>query len=319
MSIINGIINAYLEYFTKCLTEINAKFYIRLYNDLLWGDKLFGYIRPFHPELKVKEYELYKSIYCGLCKCMGRRISCFSRLTLSYDIVFLVLLRAALNGDEISVSHGRCFVHPLKKRPYTEQNDSLIYCSNVSAILNYHKLRDDITDTRGIRRLGTRILLPAVKLMKNKADDLSELDAAVGDCLDELAACEAEKTASVDKPADIFGKLLAAVCEYGLDGYNKRIAHEIGIHVGRWIYIMDAADDYEDDKKSGSYNPLICINAQSDLEEKIKTSLIMELTQTEKALNLIEFNDPSIENIMKNIIYLGMINSTEKIFKERKL
>ena len=280
---------------------------------------MFGYIKPLHPELKVKEYELYKSIYCGLCKCMGRRISCFSRLTLSYDVVFLVLLRVALTGDNVSVKQGRCFVHPLKKRSYTAQNDSLVYCSNVSAILNYHKLRDNIADNKGIRRLGTQILLPAVKSMKNKAGNLNELDSAVGNYLDELASVEAEKTASVDKPADIFGKLLAAVCEYGLDGYNKRIAHEIGTHVGRWIYIMDAADDYEDDKKSGSYNPLIYTDDQNNLEERIRTSLIMELTQTEKAVNLIEFSDPSIENIMKNIIYLGMINSTEKIFKERKL
>ena len=250
---------------------------------------------------------------------MGKRISCFSRLTLSYDIAFLVLLRVALTGDNISICQGRCFVHPLKKRPYTEQNSSLIYCSNVSAVLNYHKLRDDIADNKGFRRLGTQILLPAVKSMRNKAADLSELDTAVGEYLDELSVCENEKTASIDKPADIFGKLLAAVCKYGLDGYNKRIAHEIGKHIGRWIYIMDAADDYEDDKKSGSYNPLVFIENQNNLEELIRTSLIMELTQTEKAVNLIEFNDSSIENIIKNIIYTGMINSTEKIFKERKL
>lgn len=295
-----------------------------MYNNRLWGDKLFGYIKPLHPELKVKEYELYKSIYCGLCKCMGKKISCFSRFTLSYDIVFLVLLRIALTGDTVSIKSGRCFIHPIKKRMYTEQNDSLIYSSHASAILNYHKLRDDIKDNKGIRRLSTKMLLPAAKSMKNKATDLSELDVNVGRYLDELGECEAAKVPSVDKPANIFGELLAAIFEYGLDENknNKRIAHEIGLHIGRWIYIMDAADDYEDDKKSGSYNPFVCSGEEdfNIFEEKVKTTLIMELSQVEKALNLIEFTDNcnNVENIIKNIIYLGMINSTEKIFKEHK-
>jgi len=279
---------------------------------------LFGYIKPFHPELKVKEYELYKSIYCGLCKCMGKRISCFSRFALSYDIVFLVLLRTALTDDNISVGQGRCIAHPLKKRTYAVQNESLIYCANVSAVLNYHKLRDDIRDNKGIRRFGTRLLLPAVKSMKNKAADLSELDFTVGNHLDRLTECESANTASVDQPADIFGALLAAVCEYNLGGYKKRIAHEIGFHVGRWIYIMDAADDYEDDKKSGSYNPFVC-SGGTDMEEKIKTTLIMELVQVEKALNLLDIDEECVGNIIKNIINLGMINSTEKIFKEHTL
>lgn len=283
---------------------------------------MFGYIKPLHPELKVKEYELYKSIYCGLCKCMGKHISCVSRLTLSYDVVFLVLLRVALTGESISLKSRRCFVHPFKKRLSAEPNESLIYCSNVSAVLNYHKLRDDIKDNKGIRRLGTQMLMPVVKSMKRKAADLDELDKVVRIYLDELAVCESEKTESVDKPAGIFGNLLASICEYGLDGYNKRIAHEIGLHIGRWIYIIDAADDYDDDKKSGSYNPLIYVSeniTETEIEQNVKTALIMELSQVEKALNLIEFKDNCVENIIRNIIYLGMLHSTEKIFKERKL
>lgn len=281
---------------------------------------MFGYVKPLHPELKVREYELYKSVYCGLCKCMGRKISCFSRFTLSYDIVFLVLLRSALTGDIIKTKSGRCFIHPFKKRPYTLQNDSLAYCSEVSALLNYHKLRDDIRDHNGLRKLLSSLLLPAAKSMRKKACRLHDLDNLIADHLDKLHEIESVKTPSVDIPADIFGELLACVCEFNIDGHNKRIAREIGRHIGRWIYITDAVDDYFKDKKSGAYNPFVCMNINiEDIGETIKTTLIVELAQADKALNLIDTENTATLNILQNIINLGMINSTEKIFKERSL
>lgn len=283
---------------------------------------MFGYVKPLHPELKVREYELYKSVYCGLCKCMGRKISCFSRFTLSYDIVFLVLLRSALTGDSIKTASGRCFIHPFKKRSYALPNDSLVYCSEVSALLNYHKLRDDIRDHNGFRKLLSSLLLPAAKSMRKKAGRLHDLDITIADHLDNLHEIESVKTPSVDIPADIFGELLASICEFNLDDNinNKRIAREIGRHIGRWIYITDAVDDYFKDKKSGAYNPFVCMNINiSDTGETIKTTLIMELAQADKALNLIDTENTAAVNILQNIINLGMINSTEKIFKERSL
>ena len=53
---------------------------------------MFGYIKPFQPELKVREAEDYKAIYCGLCKELGRSYGIFARMTLSYDFAFMAML-----------------------------------------------------------------------------------------------------------------------------------------------------------------------------------------------------------------------------------
>lgn len=239
-------------------------------------------------------------------------------------MVFLSFIRAALTGEAFCYKFKRCIVHPIKKRPAAEPNESLIYCANINVILSYHKVKDDINDNRGLRKLGGVFLLSAAGIMKKKADDFIELDTVIKNHIDILNEREKRRDITLDGGADIFGGLLAAVFEYGLpDEFSARVAHEIGFHIGRWIYITDAFDDYEKDKKTGAFNPLLnCgvdVKEEPDkLNEMLRHASVMELSQAEKAVNLIEFKDKSIENIVKNIIYLGMVNCTEKIYTEKK-
>ena len=108
---------------------------------------MFGYVKPYVPDLRVRENEMYRALYCGLCRSMGKCTGCLSRFTLSYDFVFLAALRTALCKDEIKVRAHRCFVHPLKKRPAVESSDALKYSAACSAVLCRAKLADDVRDT----------------------------------------------------------------------------------------------------------------------------------------------------------------------------
>jgi len=220
-------------------------------------------------------------------------------MTLNYDIVFLALIRMALTGDKLEIKPKRCFVHPFKKRPSLVPNETLRYCAKASALLTYYKIADNVKDSKGLKKLFAVISLIIFRIFKKNIDGL---DTEVISYLNELDILEKAQTQSVDAPAEIFGKLLAAVFAHGLEiDQNKRIAYEIGLHVGRWIYITDAVHDFEQDKKHGTYNPLTDIN-----KDIISTALTLELTHVEKAIDLININEKSIENLIKNIIYLGM-------------
>ena len=107
---------------------------------------MFGYIKPMTEELKVRENELYKSVYCGLCSAMGEHICTSNRLTLSYDIVFLALVRCCVTGENIHIEKKRCMAHPLKPRNRAYIPETLRYCARVSALLTYYNVRDDIED-----------------------------------------------------------------------------------------------------------------------------------------------------------------------------
>ncbi len=271
---------------------------------------MFGYVTPFEGELRVKEQLFYKSTYCGLCKTMGKRVCNESRLTLSYDIVFLALVRFLLTEEKLEFVKGRCAVTPFKKKAILKSNPPLEYSAAVGALLAYHNIADDVKDKKGIKKLLSRFLLFSAKRMKKKAA-LPDLDNFIKNKLDDLDKLEKSDEVTLDSAAQIFGELLSEIFAYGLESEKKLIASEIGLHIGRWIYIADAADDYEKDKKRGEFNPLTEL-----APERIKISLTLELEGASRAVELIDPYDCGIMNIVKNIIYLGLTYRADKIVKE---
>ncbi len=281
---------------------------------------MFGYVKVNSPELRVKEYEFYRGTYCGLCRCMGKCTGQCSRMTLSYDFAFLALVRLAFLGDSIAFGQKRCIAHPLKKRSYMKNNQTLEYCSGAAALLNYHKVRDDLSDERGIRRLRSVSLLPFMSYSRKRAIKrlgLSNLDTKVSEGLSRLSEIERAKPKSVDEPARAFGDILGDIMSFGLSGDRERVARSLGVSVGKWIYVADALDDWADDAKKGRYNPFILLYGKERPDsgelDGIRIALKNELCSAEDAIDLMEFENDSIKNIVTNILYLGMPQRIEKI------
>lgn len=279
---------------------------------------MFGYIKPLVKELKVKEHTAYKAIYCGLCKSIGESVNCTARFALSYDFVFLALLRMALTGESPAFDTGRCMAHPVKKRPYAKDASALEYSAKASALLTYYKIEDDITDSRGVKKIKYKLALPHGRRAKKKAKGLEPLEESIYAHLKALSELEAKREPSADAPAEIFGALLSDVGSYGLEGSKGRIAAEVCHRVGKWIYFADALDDYSSDKKSGSYNPLIL--SYPDEPEKAREHMLFAMSAERKraldALALADIADRGFKNILENILTLGMEaeqNRLEKI------
>lgn len=285
--------------------------------------RMFGYVKVKHEELRVKEYEFYKGAYCGLCHAMGKCTGQCSRMTLSYDFVFLTLVRLAFTDIKPEFEQKRCFVHPLKKRNSMIKNPVLDYCSEAAAILNYHKISDDLADEKGFKRLKARLIYPFVSHSRKKAlkrrAELSELDAAVADHLKRLGDAERSDRLGVDAPAELFGDLLGDIIAFGLNKKDARIAFQIGKQIGAWIYIADAIDDMAEDMKRDRYNPFIKLY-NGRLPEPRELELIADavknrLYSAEAALDLLDIENNMIKNIIDNVLYLGIPQKTDNIIK----
>lgn len=280
---------------------------------------MFGYIKTHTPELRVRENEYYRAVYCGLCRAQGKCTGQCSRFTLSYDITFLSLVRMAASGTNIRFKRGGCIAHPLKKRAYAVRNDELDFCAYASALLVYGKCRDDISDEHGAKKLKAALMRPfASRMRKKSAGKYADLDDKITNGLTELAQTEQKRLPSVDIPADCFGKILAEVCSYGFDGSKKRLLYDIGRHIGRWIYIADAIDDCEEDIKKGRFNPFVCLygGRAPDAEERksVADTLRLELAEAELAFDLLEYGElQDIKGIIQNIIYLGMPRVADRL------
>ena len=272
---------------------------------------MFGYVKPVQAELLVKEYEFYKATYCGVCRSMKRITGALSNVLHSYDSVFLALVRMLYIPDaEISARKGRCIAHPIKQRAMLNANSATDYTARAFAILTYHKLKDDIHDERMLRRMATNMLRPIYSSAGKRAD-LTELSALAEEKLGAITALEEAKHPGVDAPAGLFGELLGAIFSFGLEGADARITYQCGYHLGKFIYAADAAEDYEKDRESGSYNPYVLMYEGKLLSREnkstIKCALLLECRELESAVNLLPFgNRATIENIINNIIYLGL-------------
>ena len=284
---------------------------------------VFGYVKPVKPELLVKEYEFYRATYCGICRAMKKKTGGLSRLTLSYDSVFLALLRMLYIPDsEIGVERKVCPLHPLKKRPMIKTSSAIEYTARAFAILTYYKLRDDLSDERGLKKALVTAARPIASGAKKRAG-IPELEEIVADRLLKISELEASDSASADEPASLFGKLLGELFSYGLPEEDRLVPYECGYHLGRFIYCADAAEDYGEDAKAGKYNPYVLAYGGAPLTAEnratIKCALLLECKKIEAAVALLPFGSRAmIENIINNIIYLGLVKRIEFLDGEEK-
>ena len=188
---------------------------------------MLGYVRTHVPELRVREHECYRALYCGLCKSMGKCTGQCSRMSLSYDFVFLAAVRMSLLGEDLQVQKQRCIAHPLRKRPTVIHSPTLDYCADASALLTYNKLLDDCKDERGGKKLRAYLARPFFRRAYKKAKKRHPaLDAAISEHLSALAAYEKSEheLPSAEVPASYFGDLMYAVFSEDLTDTDARLA-----------------------------------------------------------------------------------------------
>ena len=216
---------------------------------------MFGYVRPSLGRLSQEDTARFSAMYCGLCRALGRRCGKAASLILNYDFTFLAVLLA--EGEAEDPLHGRCIVHPLQGRDYFPGNDALDLAADCSVILAWWQLKDAIADSGGLAakyRSAALLLKPAYERARRSRPDF---DRSTRRQLEELSRLEAERCPSMDQAADTFALLLQSAAGEVEDSVKRRVLEQMLYHLGRWIYLVDAADDLAEDFSSGSYNPLI--------------------------------------------------------------
>lgn len=261
---------------------------------------MFGYIVINKPDLKFKEFDIYQGFYCGLCHSLRKRHGLSGQLTLTYDMTFLAMLLTSLYEPELTQEFKRCLVHPAKKHliissRYTD------YVADMNVILAYHKAMDDWNDNHNI------IKLAFAKIIENKDCNYKEKASAIESLLKELGTREKENETNIDVMAGIFGKIMAVIFVPKQEDIWSASLSKIGFFLGKFIYILDAYDDLEQDIKKGCYNPFKTICQKDDFDDKIKTMLTMMMAECSKEFECL----PILENasILRNIIYAGVWNS----------
>lgn len=289
---------------------------------------MFGYIKPLTSELRVKDYETYKAVYCGLCRQMSRSFGPLARFNLSYDFTLLAMVGMEFEDEMPSYSAASCPARPFKKCTAAEESPALRRAADCAAVLLYYKLLDNLEDKGFKNRLAARLLLPFAKRARKKAMlSCPQAEQAARTLHEKQREAEASGTDSFDRAAEPTAEALSAIAAlFANSEENSRILEHFGYMLGRYIYLCDALDDVYDDFAKQNYNPIIARAAvecptESErsaaiekLREQLKFSVNATAAQAASTYSLAAA--PKFGAITENILCLGLAAVAEEIYSK---
>ncbi len=281
---------------------------------------MFGYIKADLPNMYVKDTVLYQAMYCSLCKGIGQTCGQKARFVLNYDLTFLSVLMHNVMGEDVKVEKQHCIVHPIRKRPIALTDELTRRIALLNVILAYHKLNDDVIDS-GKGRIKRSFFKKAYK----KARKIEpEIDNAVKKRYDELLKLEKSNCDSIDMIADPFGNMMQDIVQIIMQNKITPEISELAYYLGKWIYLIDALDDFDKDKKKKNYNVFICAYPSAQNQDQLictyKQDLILAFSSVLSRIGELtsQINYKFNHDLIDNVLYRGLSAQTKRIMEKEK-
>lgn len=284
---------------------------------------MFGYIRPYEDEMKVKQLKLYRCLYCGLCRSAGKHISIFSRFFLSYDYTLFAAVRMIFENTPYTFEEKRCGWHLFSKKKVVADNNVLALSSAIFSILTYYKIKDNIKDESFIKSVSSRIILPIAAHMRKKAlkKGFSDAEAVICDCMEKIEELEQKTNPQPFELAEAFGEMMGYLLKLGLPEKDREDAYTVGFETGCFIYNADALDDLAEDESKGRFNPYLREYGDSesalDNMRKARNTLVhgtdIAADIISARMNTANGNTRELCGVVQNILYLGCPNVIDGI------
>lgn len=272
---------------------------------------MFGYIIVNKAEMKYKEFDVYHSYYCGLCRKLKEKYGSVGQLSLSYDMTFLLILLTGLYEPETVRGECKCIAHPFENHP-TRTNIFTEYIADMNVLLTNYKCQDDWDDEKKFHKLiyGKMLEGKARGLREAYADKVRTINLLMHD----LSEAEQAGKGDIDAMSGMFGKVMAQIVVCREDEWSE-ILSRFGFYLGKFIYLLDAYEDVEEDIRKGTYNPLKKKFHSPDFEEECKTILTMMMSECCREFEKL----PILENveILRNILYSGVWCRYEAVREKR--
>jgi hypothetical protein len=284
---------------------------------------MLGYVKADKTKFEQSECQCYMGYYCGICQSIGKRYGHLLRMLLSYDAAFLAILLAGLSPEKNIFARESCPAHPLRRKSMI-RNVTVDYAGDVMLIMAWYKLMDDMRDEgRLYAKAAAPVLRKTIRRLEAERPALCRL---IEEHLTQLSVLEKAQCANLDQAAEAFATIMAAVFTEGPlpAGFKEQQAlAQIGYHLGKWVYLIDAMDDLEDNIHTHSYNPLLYHFAfdkgEPDFRARItdacRFNLLLYLGEISNELDILPLMKN--RNILENIIYAGLYKQTQaQVHKE---
>lgn len=278
---------------------------------------MFGYVTIYPKGLTKPAQECYQAYYCGLCRAL-RRYGTAGQLALSYDMAFAAILLSALYEPPTTRSSGRCLPHPVKARPRAA-NEFLTYAADMTVVLAYYNALDDWQDDK--RRASLRQARTMEGFLPDIRARWPRQCAAIQTQLDALNALEGADSHDLDALCNAFGALLGEVFACRDDEWAEPL-RGMGRGLGGFIYLMDAYDDLDKDRRHGRFNALSALAGSlppAAYEERCHDLLTQQMGLCAQCFEFLPILKDSPEGqVLYNTIYSGVWSKYNVVRKHRE-
>ncbi len=284
---------------------------------------MYGYIRINKPELKIKDYELYRGFYCSLCDTLSRRYGPAARLFLSYDLTFFAVFAMSAGGQPCVFKNGRCRLNPTKKCLKTKDTNGVLeLAADLTVIVLYYKLLDNLQDGAFFEKLLCVLIFPGIYFRFRKAKRLRpQIAERTKEFTDRQFRVEHDPRAGIDESCEPTAQFLAELTTMFTGEANRNECRRFGYLLGRFIYLADAVDDLQKDIARNSFNPFISTYhlkqepVADHLEEMIG---VLELTASQVNEAYTACGTNLYRPVTDNVIAYGLYSQIDKIENKYK-
>lgn len=275
---------------------------------------MFGYINVNSQELSEENRRIYESCYCGLCRSLRQFCGKKGQALLNYDMTFLVVLLTGLYEPKTVQADFTCAVHPMKKRSY-RANAVQGYAAQMNVLLAYYNLVDDWKDKKSYTKRAFASMLK--KDYERIEEAWPRQTEAVESYIAKLAEYEESREENIDLVAGLTGEMLGEIFAWKEDEWYDELK-TLGFYMGKFIYLMDAYEDLEEDVKRDAYNPLRFLKTEDRQEFETLCRLMMTSMMSECAKSFERLPILLYADILRNILYSGVWSRYEYLQLKNK-
>ena len=262
---------------------------------------MFGYIAPDLARLTQDQRKRYRSAYCGLCHALKDRFGQTGRLSLSNDMTFLAILLSSLYDAPAGEHAARCGVHPLRSHPYLSGR-WFDFAADMNILLFYGKCVDRRMDNGPLSgRAGEKAFRAAAEKVRQRWPLQS---ARMEGALDRLWQLEKADDPDPDALCALSGEMLGACFVPLPEDLWASSLFAVGRGIGRFVYWMDAWEDYDADIRAGRFNPLRAYRGRPDYEAFCRETLEMLIAEAAEPFELLPLEKDL--DILRNVLYSGV-------------